>query len=126
VGFLTVGEWFFDCFACSEYFFFFSPIGLPCLVSIGLRLLSSLTIFCFVLFDCPVSEACSFLKKKQRSGSEKEWKCGGVRRRGGRGNCGWSVVYERRVYFQEKKSHSFLFLNRKNLSIIFLEESYFS
>jgi hypothetical protein len=31
---------------------------------------------------------------------------GGIRREGGSGKCGWDVLYERRIYFQEKFTHT--------------------
>jgi hypothetical protein len=51
-------------------------------------------------------EAFSFLKRKwrgSRSVEEGMWWGGGAWGSGGGGNCGWDVLYERRIYFQLRK-----------------------
>lgn len=53
----------FDSFACS--WDLFPPIGFPSPTSIK-RLLPYLIVSRFVVFGCHLSEACSFLKRKQR------------------------------------------------------------
>lgn len=48
-----------------------------------------------ILLECHLWEACSLLKRKERRS--------GSRESGGRGNCGWHGLYERRIYFQQTK-----------------------
>lgn len=48
-------------------------------------------------------EVSFFLKKKwRRSGSEGQRRWRASERGGGKGNCGWNVLNEKRIYFQLK------------------------
>lgn len=80
----------------------FPPIELPCPALMGGT--SPCLVSCFVPFDCQLLEASSFLKQKWResgSGGKGMWEQSSEEWR--EGSSGQDVLYERKLYFQEKE-----------------------
>lgn len=77
---------------------------LDCLVQFQSEGLSPVLLFLVLSCLVVVSWTPVLSKGKPRgSGSGGEERLKGDGRSGGRGNCGWNVLYERRIFFKKKK-----------------------